>query len=173
LRKEATAARMVAAKAKVAARPVCLASAVPPEIAARAAVGSPIQRCSWDQKLAAANWAFSELSLAWKRDHMFEAGYLSEKAFSSFGVSCGDHSQIFSTSRARERRCWRPRDRRILPSPFPGALEARMLLEEDGGVWYEAELQGHSLKGWLCGHFFDYFETAPPIVYVRGMPPAS
>jgi hypothetical protein len=55
-------------------------------------------------------------------------------------------------------------------SPFPGAVEARRLAEEDGGVWYEAELQGHVLSGWLCGHFFDYFESAPPAVYVRGDP---
>src|SRR5262245_60947794 len=52
-------------------------------------------------------------------------------------------------------------------SPFPGALEARRLGEEDGGVWYEAELGGATLCGWLCGHFFDYFETAPPSVFVR------
>ena len=57
-------------------------------------------------------------------------------------------------------------------SPFPGALEARRLEEEAGGVWYEAELQGHLLRGWLCNHFFDYFETAPATVYVRGDPTA-
>jgi hypothetical protein len=55
-------------------------------------------------------------------------------------------------------------------APFPGALEARKLEEEDGGVWYEAKLHGQVLTGWLCGHFFDYFETAPPVVYVRGQP---
>jgi hypothetical protein len=53
-------------------------------------------------------------------------------------------------------------------SAFPGALAARRLQEEAGGVWYEAELQGHVLRGWLCSHFFDYFETAPATVYVRG-----
>src|SRR4051812_8438539 len=55
-------------------------------------------------------------------------------------------------------------------SPFPGALEARRLNEEDGGVWYEAELGGEVLRGWLCGHLFDYFETAPPAVYVKAEP---
>jgi hypothetical protein len=58
-------------------------------------------------------------------------------------------------------------------SPFPGALEAHRLHEEDSGVWYESELQGQVLQGWLCNHFFDYFETAPRIVYVRAMPTAS
>jgi hypothetical protein len=58
-------------------------------------------------------------------------------------------------------------------SPFPGALETRRLFEEDDGVWHEADLHGQVLKGWLCNHVFDYFETAPPTVYVRGMPPAS
>jgi Family of unknown function (DUF6717) len=52
-------------------------------------------------------------------------------------------------------------------SPFPGALAARRLDEEDGGVWYEAELDDQVLRGWLCGHFFDYFESAPPTVYVK------
>jgi hypothetical protein len=52
-------------------------------------------------------------------------------------------------------------------SPFPGALAGRRLGEADGGVWYETELDGHVLRGWLCNHFFDYFETAPPVVYVR------
>ena len=52
-------------------------------------------------------------------------------------------------------------------SPFPGALEAKRPDEEDGGVWYKAELQGHVLRGWLCNHFFDYFEDAPPSVYVK------
>jgi hypothetical protein len=52
-------------------------------------------------------------------------------------------------------------------SPFPGALEARKLHKEDGGVWYEAELGGETMQGWLCGHFFDYFAAAPPAVYVR------
>jgi hypothetical protein len=55
-------------------------------------------------------------------------------------------------------------------SRFPGALEARRLEEEDGGVWYQAELAGQVLSGWLCAHFFDYFETAPPAVFVRGEP---
>ena len=53
-------------------------------------------------------------------------------------------------------------------SPFPGAIEARLAGEEDGGVWYEASFGGHDLRGWLCAHFFDYFEAAPPAVYVRG-----
>lgn len=53
-------------------------------------------------------------------------------------------------------------------APFPGALEAHRLEEEDGGVWYEAELEGQLLRGWLCAHLFDYFESAPPSVYVRG-----
>jgi hypothetical protein len=52
-------------------------------------------------------------------------------------------------------------------SPFPGALEAKRLDEEDGGVWYEAELGGQLLRGWLCAHFFDYFSSAPPTVYVK------
>ncbi len=52
-------------------------------------------------------------------------------------------------------------------SPFPGALEGRRLEEQDGGVWYEAELGEQVLRGWLCGHFFDYFEFAPPNVYVK------
>jgi hypothetical protein len=52
-------------------------------------------------------------------------------------------------------------------SPFPGALEARRLEEEDGGVWYEAQLGDQVLRGWLCGHFFDYFASAPPAVYVK------
>jgi hypothetical protein len=52
-------------------------------------------------------------------------------------------------------------------SPFPGALEARRLEEQDGGVWYEAELGEEVLRGWLCAHFFDYFATAPPAVYVK------
>jgi hypothetical protein len=54
-------------------------------------------------------------------------------------------------------------------SPFPGAVGARRLHEEDGGVWYEADLggEGGALEGWLCGHFFDYFESAPPEVYVK------
>src|SRR5262245_4148372 len=55
-------------------------------------------------------------------------------------------------------------------SPFPGALEARRLEEEDGGVWYEAELGGKTMRGWLCAHLFDYFETAPSIVFVRAEP---
>ena len=38
---------------------------------------------------------------------------------------------------------------------------------EDGGVWYEAELGGEVLRGWLCGHVFDYFATAPEVVYVK------
>jgi hypothetical protein len=54
--------------------------------------------------------------------------------------------------------------------PFPGALEARRLHEEDGGVWYEAELGDQILRGWLCAHFFDYFDAAPPAVYVRAEP---
>jgi hypothetical protein len=52
-------------------------------------------------------------------------------------------------------------------SPFPGALAARRLEEEDRGVWYEAELGDQALRGWLCGHFFDYFATAPPAVYIK------
>jgi hypothetical protein len=52
-------------------------------------------------------------------------------------------------------------------SPFPGAFEAMRLNEEDGGVWYQAELGGQVLRGWLCGHFFDYFATAPDVVYVK------
>jgi hypothetical protein len=58
-------------------------------------------------------------------------------------------------------------------SRFPGALEAQRLGEEDGGVWYEAELGGAALRGWLCAHFFDYFATAPPSVYVRALPPPA
>jgi hypothetical protein len=53
-------------------------------------------------------------------------------------------------------------------SPFPGAVEARRLDEDSGGVWYEADLGGACLRGWLCAHFFDYFESAPPSVHVRG-----
>jgi hypothetical protein len=52
-------------------------------------------------------------------------------------------------------------------SPFPGALEARRLHEEDGGVWYEAELGDQVLSGWLCAHFFDYFTAAPEVVYIK------
>jgi hypothetical protein len=52
-------------------------------------------------------------------------------------------------------------------SPFPGALEARRLDDEDGGVWYEAKLADRILTGWLCAHFFDYFASAPPSVYVK------
>jgi hypothetical protein len=52
-------------------------------------------------------------------------------------------------------------------SPFPGALEAHRLNDEDGGVWYEVELGDQLLRGWLCGHFFDYFESAPLTVYVK------
>jgi hypothetical protein len=52
-------------------------------------------------------------------------------------------------------------------SPFPGALEAQRLEEEDGGVWYEAKLGDQVIRGWLCGHFFDYFATAPDAVYVK------
>lgn len=52
-------------------------------------------------------------------------------------------------------------------SSFPGALSVRRLHEEGGGVWYEAELADETLRGWLCGHFFDYFETAPDRVYVK------
>jgi hypothetical protein len=52
-------------------------------------------------------------------------------------------------------------------SPFPGALEMRRLEEEAGGVWYEADLGGETMQGWLCGHFYDYFETAPAGVFVR------
>jgi hypothetical protein len=55
-------------------------------------------------------------------------------------------------------------------SRFPGALEARRLEEEDGGVWYESELQGRVLRGWFCAHLFDYFEHAPAEVYVKGEP---
>jgi hypothetical protein len=50
---------------------------------------------------------------------------------------------------------------------FPGALAARRLEEADGGVWYEAELGGQTLRGWLCGHFFDYFAAAPEVVHVK------
>jgi hypothetical protein len=53
---------------------------------------------------------------------------------------------------------------------FPGALSARRLEEEDGGVWYEADLDGQMLRGWLCGHFFDYFAAAPEVVYVKAEP---
>ena len=53
-------------------------------------------------------------------------------------------------------------------SPFPGALEARRLDEDSGGVWYEMSLGGQTATGWLCAHFFDYFESAPPSVYVKG-----
>jgi hypothetical protein len=52
-------------------------------------------------------------------------------------------------------------------SPFPGALEAKRLNEEDGGVWYEATLADTVLRGWLCAHFYDDFASAPPNVYVR------
>ena len=52
-------------------------------------------------------------------------------------------------------------------SPFPAALEMQRLEEEDGGVWYEAVFGDEALRGWLCGHFFDYFETAPPFVFVK------
>jgi hypothetical protein len=52
-------------------------------------------------------------------------------------------------------------------SPFPGALEATRLDEADGGVWYEAELDEQLLRGWLCAHFFDYFASAPPSVYIK------
>ena len=55
-------------------------------------------------------------------------------------------------------------------SPFPGAIEARRLEEEDGGVWYEADLEGETMPGWLCAHFYDYFEVAPPSVFVRAEP---
>jgi hypothetical protein len=56
-------------------------------------------------------------------------------------------------------------------SGFPGAIEAHRLEEEDGGVWYEAVIGGETMRGWLCGHFYDYFETAPPSVFVRAEPP--
>jgi hypothetical protein len=52
-------------------------------------------------------------------------------------------------------------------APFPGALEARRLEEDSGGVWYEAALDGRVLRGWLCAHFFDYFPAAPETVHVR------
>jgi hypothetical protein len=53
-------------------------------------------------------------------------------------------------------------------SPFPGALGARRIEEQDGGVWYEAKLGDRPpLRGWLCAHFFDYFDTAPEAVYVK------
>jgi hypothetical protein len=52
-------------------------------------------------------------------------------------------------------------------SPFPGALVAARLEEEDGGVWYEAHLGDQALRGWLCGHFFDYFASGPDTVYVK------
>jgi hypothetical protein len=55
-------------------------------------------------------------------------------------------------------------------APFPGALEARRVEEEEGGVWYEAELDRRVLRGWLCAHFFDYFASAPEAVFVRAEP---
>jgi Family of unknown function (DUF6717) len=55
-------------------------------------------------------------------------------------------------------------------SAFPGAIEAKRLDEEDGGVWYEAALGQDTMRGWLCSHFFDYFRTAPASVYVKAEP---
>jgi hypothetical protein len=52
-------------------------------------------------------------------------------------------------------------------APFPGAVSVRRLEEEEGGVWYEGDLGGQVLRGWLCGHLFDYFATAPEVVYVK------
>jgi hypothetical protein len=43
-----------------------------------------------------------------------------------------------------------------------------MLTEEEGGTWYAVELEGQELRGWLCRNLCDYFEAAPPVVYVRG-----
>jgi len=47
--------------------------------------------------------------------------------------------------------------------PFPRAHMGKLMGEEMGGHWYSIE--GH--EAWLCPALLDYFETAPPELYVR------
>lgn len=47
--------------------------------------------------------------------------------------------------------------------PFPKAHMGKLMSEEDVGYWYSMEGQ----EAWLCPALLDYFETAPPELYVR------
>lgn len=35
------------------------------------------------------------------------------------------------------------------------------------GNWYKGEVAGEMMEGWLCPALFLYFQSAPPLIYVR------
>lgn len=50
--------------------------------------------------------------------------------------------------------------------PFPGyQAEMEWVREEKGGGWYRQV--GTLTEGWLCPALFNYFEEAPPRIYVK------
>jgi hypothetical protein len=51
-------------------------------------------------------------------------------------------------------------------TPFPGyQVQLDWRREEYGGHWYFAPAYGR--EGWLCPALFQYFEQAPPQIFVR------
>lgn len=54
-------------------------------------------------------------------------------------------------------------------APFPGAaIELELVGERSGGADYRWSEAG--MTGWLCGALFQYFEKAPPRLYVQVKP---
>ena len=54
-------------------------------------------------------------------------------------------------------------------APFPGAnFVLRWRREESGGNWYYSPQ--FQQEGWLCPALFNYFQTAPPQIYVKVEP---
>jgi len=47
--------------------------------------------------------------------------------------------------------------------PFPKAHMGKLMNEEDGGSWYSME----GKEAWLCPALLDYFDTAPPELFVK------
>jgi len=58
-------------------------------------------------------------------------------------------------------------DLQFSDSPFDG-FDAMVVRDtsEDGGTWYEGEVLGLPMRGWLCPALFLYFETAPERIYM-------
>lgn len=52
-------------------------------------------------------------------------------------------------------------------SPFPGHLIKLTLSHpEAGGNWYDTEIEGEKMTGWLCPALFKYFPVAPKEIYI-------
>jgi hypothetical protein len=54
-------------------------------------------------------------------------------------------------------------------TPFPGyTVNLEWRREEYGGNWYYSP--AFDMEGWLCPALFNYFDKAPPELYVRAEP---